>query len=125
MPVMVFLGTIGLLILSIVLLSINPPRIIFFPKAEPLYINVFVDLPLGSDITATDEVVKDIERRIDRILDAYDEIVESVLTQIGENTADPSGPPEPGASPNKARNTDTFIPPEEQRRNNNGESNNE
>jgi len=113
MPVMVFLGTIGLLILSIVLLSINPPRIIFFPKAEPLYINVFVDLPLGSDITATDEVVKDIERRIDRILDAYDEIVESVLTQIGENTADPSGPPEPGASPNKARITVTFVPTEE------------
>lgn len=113
MPLMVFLGTIGLLIFSIILLSINPPRIIFFPKAEPLYVNVFVDLPLGSDITATDEVVKDIERRIDRILEPHTEIVESVLTQIGENTADPSGPPEPGASPNKARITVTFIPTEE------------
>lgn len=113
MPLMVFLGTIGLLIFSIILLSINPPRIIFFPKAEPLYVNVFVDLPLGSDITATDEVVKDIERRIDRILEPHTEIVESVLTQIGENTADPSGPPEPGASPNKARITVTFVPTEE------------
>lgn len=113
MPVFVLLGTIGLLIFSIVLLSINPPRIIFFPKTEPLYVNVFVDLPLGSDITATDDVVKDIEKRIDNILVPYQEIVESVLTQIGENTSDPSGPPEPGASPHKARITVTFVPAEE------------
>lgn len=112
-PVLVFLGTFVLLIVSIVLLAMNSPKVVFFPKGEPLYINVFVELPLGRDITATDRAVKIIEGRIDKVLDPYDEVVESVLTQIGENTSDPNGEPEPGSSPHKARITVTFVPADE------------
>lgn len=113
MPVVVFLGTFALLIFSIVLLAFNSPKIIFFPSTDPLYINVFVELPLGRDIKTTDRAVKAIERQIDGVLEPYENIVESVLTQIGENTSDPNSPPEPGSSPNKARITVTFVPTEE------------
>lgn len=113
MPLVVFFGTFALLIFSVLLLAINPPKVVFFPKTEPQYINVFVELPLGSDITATDDLVKEIEKRIDRILEPDQDIVESLLTQIGENTSDPNSPPEPGASPHKARITVTFVPTEE------------
>ncbi len=106
----VFGGTVLALVGSIVLFGSNPPPINFFPEAEPQYVNVFVDLPLGSDIRATDSLVKKIEANIQEALEPYRAITENVLAQIGENTADPSGPPEPGVSPNKARISVAFVP---------------
>ncbi|NJC25730.1 efflux RND transporter permease subunit [Neolewinella antarctica] len=106
----VMIGTIGLLILSFILTAVSPPQIEFFPAADPLYVNAFVEMPLGTDIAATDATVKVIEGNIIKTLEPYEEIVEAVLTQIGENTADPNAPPEPGFTPNKARITVTFVP---------------
>lgn len=113
MPLVVLASTFGLLIISIVALTLNMPKVIFFPSADPLYINVFVELPLGRDIHTTDRAVRAIEGQIDEVLEPYQEIVESILTQIGENTSDPNSPPEPGSSPHKARITVTFVPTEE------------
>ncbi|THH39899.1 efflux RND transporter permease subunit [Neolewinella litorea] len=105
-----FGGTIALLLLALVLTAIKPPQLEFFPSPDPRYVNAFVELPLGSDIAATDEVVKILEDRILTMLEPYDEVVEAVLTQIGENTSDPNAPPEPGVTPNKARITVSFVP---------------
>lgn len=113
MPILIFLGTIGVLILSIALLAIRSPKIEFFPNAEPLYINAFIELPLGSDIEATNEVVRGIEDKIKGLLDGKLHAVEAILTQIGENTSDPNSPPEPGVTPNKARITIQFVPTED------------
>lgn len=103
-------GTFGLLILALMLTVIKPPQVEFFPNADPLYVNAFVELPLGSDIAATNDVTRTIERRIIDMLEPYDPIVEAVLTQIGENTSDPNQPPEPGFTPNRARITVSFVP---------------
>lgn len=110
MPVWIFLGTFVLLIFSIVLLGIRKPKVEFFPNADPVYINAFVELPLGTDIEATNRIVKDIEERIQNKIKDKRQIVEAVLTQIGENTADPNTPPEPGVTPHKARITVSFVP---------------
>lgn len=112
-PVSIFLGTFGLLFVAIILLALKSPKVIFFPNAEPLYINAFVELPLGKDIEATNKTMQEIETRIDQAITPYKGIVEAVLSQIGENTSDPNSPPEPGASPNKARLTVSFVPSEE------------
>lgn len=112
-PLGIVLGTFVLMVLSIVLLGIRSPKVEFFPTAEPLYINVFVDLPLGKDIAATDRVINSMEDKILRILEPNKRIVEAVLTQIGENTSDPNSPPEPGVSPQKARITIAFVPTRE------------
>ena len=106
----VFGGTLALLILSLVLTAIKPPQIQFFPKADPLYVNAFVEMPLGTDIEATDAVARTLEQRLLTMLEPYDDVVEAVLTQVGENTSDPNRPPEPGVTPNKARITVTFVP---------------
>ncbi|MBC6993832.1 efflux RND transporter permease subunit [Neolewinella lacunae] len=107
---LVMAGTLGLMVLSLVLTAIKPPAVEFFPSADPLYINAFVELPLGSDIEATNEATKVLESKIIAELEPYQHIVESVLTQIGENTSDPNAPPEPGFTPNKARITVSFVP---------------
>ena len=100
------LGLIG----SIMLFAIKPPPINFFPSADPQYVNVFIDLPLGADIRATDELVREVADNIALALKPYEPIIENILAQIGENTADPNGDPEPGFSPNKARISVAFIP---------------
>jgi len=115
MPYLMFLGVIGLLFLSVVLMGVFPPKVEFFPAAEPKYVNVFVDLPIGSSIEATNELMQELEAKVEAVVRPYDEkgVIEAVLSQIGENTSDPSGPPEPGATPNKARLTVSFVPADE------------
>ncbi|WCL80343.1 efflux RND transporter permease subunit [Saprospira sp. CCB-QB6] len=115
MPYVMFLGVIALLFLSVILMGVFPPKVEFFPAAEPKYVNVFVDLPIGSSIEATNELMKEIEGKVEAVVRPYNEkgVIEAVLSQIGENTSDPSGPPEPGATPNKARLTVSFVPADE------------
>ncbi len=112
-PLMVFGSTFLLLIAALMLLSIRSPKVIFFPNAEPVYINVFVELPLGKDIEATNRIMEELEEKVGEAIAPYAGIVEAVLSQIGENTSDPNGPPEPGSSPNKARLTVSFVPTQE------------
>ncbi len=85
------------------------PQISFFPTADPLYVNIFVDLPIGSDIEATNKTMIDLEKIVSKVIEPYSEIVEAILTQIGEDTSDPNTPPEPGVTPNKARMTIQFL----------------
>jgi multidrug efflux pump subunit AcrB len=103
-------GTILLFFASIGLTILAPPTVEFFPEADPLYVNAFIELPLGSDIQATNEVTRQLEAKMLAMLESYGDVVESVLTQIGENTSDPNTPPEPGVTPNKARITVSFVP---------------
>ena len=113
MPWVIFLGTFVLLFLVIMLISAFPPKTEFFPSGEPIYINTFVELPLGADIKSTNQIVEDVEDRIEKVITDRRHIVEAVLTQIGENTSDPNSPPEPGVTPNKARITISFVPTED------------
>lgn len=111
MPIVTFIGVIMLLFLSISLLSSNPPKTVFFPETDPLYINAFVELPIGSDIHSTNELMVELEEKVERSIKTFKDagIVDAVLSQIGKNTADPSAPPEPGVTPNKARITVAFV----------------
>ncbi|MEM9916752.1 MAG: efflux RND transporter permease subunit [Bacteroidota bacterium] len=112
-PMLLFLGTFVLLIGTIMLLGANMPKVILFPSPDPLYVNAFVELPMGKDIAATDKVLKKIERKVVEVVEENKAIVEAVLTQIGENTSDPNAGPQFGASPNKSRLTVSFVPSEE------------
>ncbi len=113
MPIIIFIGTFIMLIGVMGLLNLNPPKVELFPKTEPAYINAFIELPIGNDISATNEITKDIEKRVVEAIQPYEKIVEEVLTQIGENTADPNAGPAFGAQPQSARLTVTFVPSDE------------
>ena len=106
---MTFGGTILLLIGSMMLFGMFTPKIEYFPTGDPQYVNVFVDLPLGSDIESTNDIAKEIEADIRKGVEPYSDLVEEILTQIGEETSDPNSPPEPGVTPHKARITVSFI----------------
>lgn len=112
-PLFFFGGTFVLLFLSIILLGIRSPKVLFFPEPDPEYVNAFIEMPVGTDIAATDSLMREIEIRVNEVIQPYGSIVESVLSQIGENTADPSGSPDFSASPHKARLTVSFVPSED------------
>ena len=113
MPYIVFAGTFALLIFAIGLLGANAPKVVLFPTPDPQYINAFVEMPMGTDINATDDIMRKLEKQVVKTIEPYAEIVEAVLSQIGENTGDPNAGPDFGASPQKARLTVSFIPSED------------
>ena len=107
---LLLLGFTGvLLISSIVFFIFKSPRVEMFPVNEPKYVNVFVELPIGSDITVTDSIAKQVENKIFAILTPYNEAVSSVMTNVGAGTTDPNeiGGGK-GITPNKARITINF-----------------
>ena len=108
-PMMFFAGSFVLLFASIGLLMVKTPPVEFFPQPDPVYANAFIELPIGSDIEATNDLLLEFEEKVKTGLSEFDPIIESVLTQIGKETSDPNSPPEPGFTPHKARLTISFI----------------
>jgi len=60
------------------LLCIRQPKVELFSSADPLFVNVFVALPLGSDIEKTDKIVMELEEIIDETIEPYRGIVEAM-----------------------------------------------
>ena len=98
-PVHLLLGVIGLLILSlfVFVLSIKSNRvgIVFFPKADPNQVYVYLKLPVGTSVEYTDSVVKVLEKRVNKVLgvDAatgkQNPVVESIISNVAIGANDP------------------------------------
>lgn len=106
-PYWITLGSFGLLIFTIIFFVVREPAVKFFPSSDPNYINIVAELPIGSDIEATDSVVLMIESDLNKLLEPNKKIVESVLTTIG--TGDPNEWSAFGDQINKALITITFV----------------
>jgi multidrug efflux pump len=110
-PILFFGGTIFTLVLSVALLIVFPPKVLYFPLNEPKYINVFIEYPSGTDIEVTNKLSKEIEDQVIISVKPYESIVESVIGNVGQGTGDPGDPSNIGMSdtPNKARITINFV----------------
>jgi multidrug efflux pump len=109
-PYWFFAGTFLLLIGSVMLLAVSQPKVLFFPDNEPAYINVFIEEPIGTDIERTNARTQRIEQDIVEVLAPYQNVVEAIITQIGEGASDQmAGGPDIGITPHKARVTVSFV----------------
>nr|MBC8464054.1 efflux RND transporter permease subunit [Bacteroidota bacterium] len=109
-PRKLLMGTGGLLIFSIVFFAVLSPNVEFFPVNQPKYINVFVELPNGTDVAVTDSVAREVEEKVIQTLTPYSHAVSSVMTNVGAGTSDPNEMSESfGNTPNKARITINFV----------------
>jgi multidrug efflux pump len=96
-PVHLLLGTFGLLILSIVLITISVSAgrtgVVFFPKADPNQIYIYLKLPVGMDVKYTDSVTQELEKRVAKVLGTdkgkTNPIVESVISNVAVGAGDP------------------------------------
>jgi len=110
-PVFFFVGTVLLLILSVALLVVVPPKVLYFPESEPKYVNIFIEYPSGTDIEVTNKLAEQLENQVLASIKPYEAIVESVIGNVGMGTGDPNDPSNIGMSdtPNKARITVNFV----------------
>ena len=92
---LVFFGTLGMLILSFILVGIVQPKVLFFPENEPNQIITYIEFPEGTDIRKTNEVTKQIEKQIYDAIEKYEDedgynyMVESAISQVGEGAGNP------------------------------------
>lgn len=59
-------------------------NMVFFPTGDPKYINVYVDMPVGTNLEETNRMVLKIERDVDSLLGSDKKIVRSQLISIGK-----------------------------------------
>lgn len=110
-PIFFLLGTFVVLIFSIVLMGVFQPNVLFFPENQPKYVNVFIEFPVGADIETTNLFTTKIEDQVMEVIDPYNYMVESVVSNVGEGTADPNDPTAIGQAetPNKSRIMVNFV----------------
>ena len=106
------LATVGLFVLSFILMAVIPPKVVFFPDNQPNLANIYIEMPVGTDIEETNRITKEMEDQIEGLLKAYEYpvdgkpynyMVESVIAQVGKGTSDPNEGPANQATPNKAK----------------------
>lgn len=85
--VLIFL-IIVLLFFTFLLMSLKPPRIVFFPSGDPDNIYVYIKMPAGTDIEVTDSVTRIVEGRILEILGDHNPDVESVVSNVAVNAGE-------------------------------------
>lgn len=100
-----FMGTFFLLIFAVFFFQARDVNVNFFPENEPSYINIIAEMPIGTDVTATNEFMKTLENDIEKIIEPYRPIVKSVLTTVGVS----SDQSEAGNRPNEALTTVSFV----------------
>ncbi|MCT4699326.1 efflux RND transporter permease subunit [Tenacibaculum haliotis] len=94
-------GTFALLIISFIAfgasLASQRTKVEFFPNNKPNQIIVYIEYPQGTDIEKTNRITKQIEKRVDVVLnDAqytdgdYNFLVESTVSQVGEGAGNPT-----------------------------------
>ncbi|MBS1563937.1 MAG: efflux RND transporter permease subunit [Bacteroidetes bacterium] len=101
-PVHLLLGTVGLLILSVMFFmsAVKSQRVgvVFFPKGDPNQIYVYLRLPVGTNVDYTDSITRVLETRVNKVLGIDNDpkhpkknpIVESIISNVAIGASDPA-----------------------------------
>jgi len=93
-PVWMVIATFGLLIFSFVFLVARKVPVVFFPKGDPNFIFVYLKLPVGTNVSYTDSVTRQLETRVNKVLGTdqgkMNPMVESVIANVAVGAGDPS-----------------------------------
>jgi multidrug efflux pump len=84
MMTLVFLLLIGAFSLTLS----RQTNIVLFPKADPNFIYVYLNMPVGTDVNVTDSLTRVVERRVLEVLGPNNPIVESVSANIALNASE-------------------------------------
>lgn len=128
-PTYFFIGTIALLILSFVLIAVFPPKIQFFPVNEPNRAEIYIELPIGTDVNTTNQFTLQVEERLMDLYNryivtektpdgrdtTYNFLISSIISQVGKGASDPNQGPSQAATPHKAKITIAFVEAKQRR----------
>jgi len=107
-PRFLIIGSFILLIATVKFYQMRDIPVTLFPNNEPHFINVMVELPLGTDIDVTNEFMREVESRIKEVTKADTSIIESILTTVGKGVVGQNEMPF-GNTPQKGMTTISFI----------------
>jgi multidrug efflux pump subunit AcrB len=103
-----FLSIVGLFVLSIILLGIKKPPVLFFPDNEPNSVMVYITLPVGTDQLVTDSLSKEVEKKVYKVIGDNNPNVESVITNVAKGAGE-GGVFDRSVASNKASITINFV----------------
>jgi multidrug efflux pump len=98
----------ALLFFSVAFYGLRHGQVQFFPVNEPRFINVFAELPIGSDIQASNEFMLGLEGKIYQVLQPEMPYIESFLTTVGKGVGG-ENETSVGNTPQKGMVTITFV----------------
>ena len=101
-------GTVGLFIFTLMLVSVVSPKIVFFPAADPNFVYVYIQLPVGTDQAHTNEVVKKIEDKVTKVVGRDNKDVSSILSNVTIGVTDPQSEDQ-GQYSNMGKVTVAFV----------------
>ncbi|MBC7914182.1 MAG: efflux RND transporter permease subunit [Pyrinomonadaceae bacterium] len=107
-PRTMLLWTVGLLIFTIGLMFVVPPKVVFFPTADPNFAFVYVSMPIGTDQARTNEVVKKVEEQVTQAVGRKNPDVSSIISNVTIGVTDPQDEDQ-GNYPNKGKVTVAFV----------------
>ncbi|WP_374950449.1 efflux RND transporter permease subunit [Mucilaginibacter sp.] len=107
-PVTMLVGTFVLFVLSIVLLVTIGKTPEFFPSGDPNFAYVYITMPIGTDQATTNEVTKQIEQRVAKVVEPDKDIVSSIISNVTKGVTDPQDEDQ-GDYQNKGKVTVAFV----------------
>ena len=101
-------GTTAFLVISIIILGIASPKVVFFSDSEPNFIYVYNEMPAGTSLDETNRITMELEDRVYEVLGENNPIVKSVISNVavGANSLFDT---DPTPSPNKSKVSISFV----------------
>ena len=103
--VVLFVGT-------VMLTGAVKPKVEFFPSGDPDFNYVYAVMPIGTNATKTDSVMKILEKRVQKAIGGDSVAVASIITNVGIGAGDPFNP-DRVITPHKGKITVAFKNAEE------------
>ena len=93
---------------SIMVFAIRKPKVVFFPQGDPNNIFVYVKLPVGTDPTYTNSVMRIVEKKVDSVIGKDNKVVESIITNVTVGVTDPQDQDQ-NKYPNRGKIAINFV----------------
>ncbi len=81
-PYKLLWGLVGTLFVTIIIMGIFPPKVVFFPDMQPNAIYALVKMPVGTDVKVTDSITNEVEKRVMKVMEKDSAIVESIIANV-------------------------------------------
>ncbi|HEY9002656.1 MAG TPA: efflux RND transporter permease subunit [Mucilaginibacter sp.] len=107
-PVTILVSMFVLFILTIGFTAVRAPKVEFFPSGDPNFVYVYLTLPIGTDQAYTNEVTKDLEKRVAKVVEPDNDIVTSIISNVETSVTDPTDEDQ-GKYTNKSKVTVAFA----------------
>ncbi|WP_448105276.1 efflux RND transporter permease subunit [Pedobacter panaciterrae] len=101
-------STVALFFFTMILVNIVPPRVVFFPTADPNFVYVYIELPVGTDQAYTNKIVEKVEQRVEKVVGQKNPDVSSIISNVTVGVTDPQGEDQ-GEYTNKGKVTVAFV----------------